>query len=200
MTGITNSAERPQERRNYHRINVSVAGRYMLEDRREFACRTIDFSANGVSIAAPVRGKIGERVVIYLDYIGRIEGAIVRHTLFGFALALLLPGNKRDKLADQLTWLVNREALEKADRRHDRLVPNLRHCLLRIDDSHEHLVKLIDVSISGAAIATELKVPINTQVRLGTTRGRVIRHFDHGMAIEFERPIPIEQFDEDLRL
>ncbi len=200
MTGITNSAQRPQERRDYQRMNVSVAGRYMLDDKREFPCRTIDFSSNGVSIAAPVRGKVGERVVVYLDYIGRIEGNIIRHTLFGFALALLLPGNKREKLADQLTWLINRESLEKADRRHDRIVPNLRHCILQLADGREHLVRLIDVSISGAGVATELRIPIHTKVHLGTTRGQIIRHLDNGMGIEFDTHLPIEQLDEDLRL
>lgn len=200
MTGITSSVRQPLERRDYQRINVSVPGRYMLEDKREFPCRTIDFSSNGVSIAAPVRGRVGERVVIYLDYIGRIEGNIVRHTLFGFALTLILPGNKREKIADQLTWLVNRESLEKADRRHDRLVPNLRHCILQLEDGREHLVKLDNVSISGAAIATELKLPFNTKVRLGSMRGYIIRHFDKGMAVEFDAQIPIEQFNEDLRL
>ena len=200
MTGITNSAQRPQERRDYQRMNVSVPGRYMLEDRREFPCRTIDFSSNGVSVAAPVRGKVGERVVVYLDYIGRIEGNVIRHTLFGFALALLLPGNKREKLADQITWLINRKSLEKADRRHDRIVPNLRHCILKLEDGREHLVRLIDVSISGAGIATDLRIPIHTKVHLGTTCGQIIRHLDNGMGIEFDTHLPIEQFDEDLRL
>jgi hypothetical protein len=199
MTGITNSAQ-PQERRDYQRVNVSVPGRYMLEDKREFPCRTIDFSVNGVSIAAPARGQIGERVVVYLDYIGRIEGNVIRHTLFGFALALILPGNKREKIADQLTWLVNRASLEKADRRHDRLIPILRHCIMQLEDGREHLVKLVDVSISGAGIATELRFPIKTKVLLGATPGHVIRHSDTGMAIEFETPLPIERFDEDLRL
>ncbi len=200
MTGIVSSVRQQQERRDYQRINVSVPGRYMLEDKREFPCRTIDFSPTGVSVAAPVRGRVGERVVIYLDYIGRIEGNIVRHTLFGFALGLILPGNKREKIADQLTWLLNRESLEKADRRHDRLVLNLRHCILQLEDGREHLVKLDNVSISGAAIVTELRLPIKTKVRLGSMRGYIIRHFDKGMAVEFDAQIPIEQFNEDLRL
>ncbi|MBV9559530.1 MAG: hypothetical protein JOY90_03565, partial [Bradyrhizobium sp.] len=34
----------PQERRRFRREKLSVAGRYMLEDRREFPCRTIDIS------------------------------------------------------------------------------------------------------------------------------------------------------------
>ncbi len=172
----------------------------MLEDRREFPCRTVDFSTNGVSLALPVRGKQGERVVVYLDYIGRIEGTIIRDTPLGFALALLHPSSKREKIADQLTYLLNRDDLGKADRRHDRIVPNLRYAMLYLGDGREHLVKLIDISVSGAAMATQLRLPIGEQVRLGTLEGSIIRHFETGMAIEFTKPIPIERFNEDIRL
>jgi hypothetical protein len=171
----------------------------MLEDRQEFACRTVDFSSNGVSLALPVRGKQGERVIVYLDYIGRIEGTIIRDTPLGFALALIYPRNKREKIADQLTYLLNREHLGKADRRHERIVPNLRHAILRLGDGREHVVKLIDISVSGAAMATQLRLPIGKQVHLGTLKGSIIRHFETGMAIEFATPIPIEQFNENIR-
>jgi hypothetical protein len=199
MNWTSPSAGEPDERRNYHRVSVSIAGRYMLEDKREFPCRTIDMSSGGVSLAAPTSGKIGERVIVYLDYIGRIEGAITRLTEFGFAIALNLPGNKRERIADQLTWLLNRDSLREEDRRHERIVPILRHCVL-IENGEEHIVKLIDVSISGAAITADLKIPNDTKVVLGTTPGRVVRTFENGMAVEFDAPIPIEQFDENLRL
>lgn len=172
----------------------------MLEDRREFPCRTVDFSSNGVSLALPVRGRQGERVVVYLDYIGRIEGTIIRDTPLGFALALIHPRKKREKIADQLTYLLNQEHLGKADRRHERIVPNLRHAILYSGDGREHLVKLIDISVSGAAIGTQLRLPMNEKVRLGTREGSIIRHFDTGMAIAFSAPIPIEQFNENIRL
>jgi len=200
MNRLTDSAKHQPEKREYQRVSVSIPGRYMLEDKREFPCRTIDVSSGGLSLAVPVRGQEGERVIVYLDYIGRVEGIIIRQTSFGFALALMLPGNKREKIADRLTWLLNREMLEKADRRHDRIMPNLRHCLMNIGDGREHLVKLIDISVSGAAIATDLRVPLDTKVLLGTTAGRVVRHFDNGIGVEFDLPIPIEQFDEDIRL
>jgi c-di-GMP-binding flagellar brake protein YcgR len=200
MDGIQAAVGKAQERRESNRVTISVPGRYMLEDKREFPCRTIDFSPGGVTIAGPAKGKDGERVVVYLDYIGRIEGTVIRQVEDGFVLALSLPGNKREKIADQLTWLLNREVLGKADRRHDRIIPNLRHSLLRLEDGREHLVKLIDISVSGAGITTDLKVATGVKVFLGETPGRIIRHFDDGLAIEFDTPIPIEQFDEDIRL
>src|SRR3984957_1376384 len=93
-----------QERRRHQRVKVVLLGRYMLEDRREFPCQTIDMSPGGVALSAPVKGEIGSRVVVYIDHLGRIEGRIARHLDHGFALSLNVPLIKREKLADQLTW------------------------------------------------------------------------------------------------
>jgi hypothetical protein len=193
--------QRPLERRRHQRVDIALLGRYMLEDKREFPCQTVDMSPGGVAMIAPVRGQIDERVVAYFEHIGRIEGKIVRHTDRGFALAFNLPFAKREKIANQLTWLVNRDMLGMPeDRRHERIVPNLKHVILQIEGDHEHVVKLIDVSLSGAGIATALTVPLGTRVILGSTPGEVVRTFDGGIAINFDTMIAIERFDENIKL
>jgi PilZ domain len=193
--------QRPLERRRHQRVDIALLGRYMLEDKREFPCQTVDMSPGGVAMIAPVRGQIDERVVAYFEHIGRIEGKIVRHTDRGFALAFNLPFAKREKIANQLTWLVNRDMLGMPeDRRHERIVPNLKHVILQIEGDHEHVVKLIDVSLSGAGIATALTVPLGTRVILGNTPGEVVRTFDGGIAINFDTMIAIERFDENIKL
>jgi len=196
------STEKLQELQpdDYRHVVVSVPGRYMLEDKREFPCRTVDFSLFSVSLVAPVRGALGERIVVYLDYVGRLEGTIIRETTFGFAIALILSPLKRDKIADLLNWFMNREILEKADRRHERIVPNLRHSILSLEPDREHLVRLIDLSVSGAAIASDLDLPLDTKVNLGSRPGQIVRHFEGGFAVEFDMPIPIDEFGEDIRL
>lgn len=193
--------QRPLERRRHQRVDVSLLGRYMLEDKREFPCQTTNMSPGGVAIAAPVRGKVGERVVAYFEHIGRIEGIIARHTDRGFSLGFKMPFAKREKIANQLTWLVNRDTLGlPEDRRHERIVPNLKHSMLKIDGDREHVVKLIDVSISGAAVTTALNVPLGTPVLLGSTRGRIVRVFDGGLGSNFDAAIGLDRFDENIVL
>jgi hypothetical protein len=189
------------ERRRHQRVAISLLGRYMLEDKREFPCQTTNMSPGGVSIIAPVRGKIGERVVAYLDQIGRVEGKIARHTERGFAMQLSLPYPKREKIANQLTWLINRNALGMPeDRRHERIVPHRQHAILKIEGDREHVVKLIDVSVSGAAISTPEKPAVGTKVVLGQTPGHVIRTFEGGLAVAFDKVITAEHFDENIKL
>ncbi len=43
------------------------------------------------------------------------------------------------------------------------------------------------MSLSGAALATTLRPPLGSPVRLGRLGARVIRHFDDGIGIEFLR-------------
>ena len=192
---------RSHEKRRFQRVRVSLIGRYMLQERSEFPCQTIDMSPGGVALLGPVPGEIGTRVIAYLDQIGRVEGTVVRHFQNGFALALNTPQLKREKTADKLTWLANRHALGMPeDRRHERIVPRNQRTTLKLSNGHEHLVKLIDVSISGAAMNTDVEVPMGTLVTVGQTLGQVVRVFQGGIAVEFRRLLPVETFDENVRL
>ena len=93
------AASRPLERRRHNRVPVSLLGRYMLASRQEYPCQTVDLSPGGGLVVAPVRGAIGERVIVYLEHIGRVEGEITRHTPHGFAFSIAAAMRKRDKIA-----------------------------------------------------------------------------------------------------
>ena len=190
-----------RDRRRHQRVKVSLLGRYMLRDRREFPCQTIDMSPGGVLLFAPVRAEIGERVIVYLDQLGRIEGTVARHVDNGFALAVNVPKMKREKLADQLTWLANRHALGMLeDRRHERIAPRNIRSTVRMPDGREHLAKIIDISLSGAAVTVDVRPPMGSIITIGRTQGRIVRHFDSGIAVEFLRLLPLETFDENTTL
>jgi hypothetical protein len=47
--------------------------------------------------------------------------------------------------------------------------------------------RIIDMSESGAGIATGQRPPIGTLVTVGKVTGRVVRHLEEGFAIEFTR-------------
>ena len=99
----------------------------MLADRREFPCQVVNMSPGGMALIAPVPGNAGERVIAYVDHLGRLEGKIARILENGFAMTIAATLRKRDKLAAQLTWLANRHILNlPEDRRHGRFVPRNR--------------------------------------------------------------------------
>lgn len=176
------------ERRRFQRVSVNLLGRYMLADRREFPCQVVDMSPGGMAIVAPVSGKAGERVVAYIDHVGRVEGTIVRVLPTGFAMTISATPRKREKLAAQLTWLANRQILGlPEDRRHGRMTPRNPRSTLVMPDGQTITCRVVDMSLSGAAIASETRPPIGALVTLGKIQGRIVRHLDDGFALEFTR-------------
>jgi hypothetical protein len=174
------------ERRNFQRVRVKVYGRYMLEDRSEYPCQVVDMSPGDVSFRSDHPGQLGEKVIAYLDHIGRIEGVVTRRLDNGFAMTILASERKRDKLAAQLTWLANKHELDlPEDRRHERVQPRNPMSILQLADGRQYQCRLIDLSLSGAAIEIDVKPALGVAVTLGTMRGRVVRHFEDGIAIEF---------------
>jgi hypothetical protein len=170
----------------FQRVKVSVLGRYMLADRREFPCQVLEMSPGDAVVIAPVTGTVGEKVVAYLDHIGRIEGAIVSEIEGGFVMDVSASLRKRDKMAAQLTWLANKDILNlPEDRRHERVVPDNRHSTVVLDDGRRYNCKIIDISLSGAAIELAVRPAMGTPVTLGRMRARVVRHFQNGVAVEF---------------
>ena len=190
-----------RERRRHQRVKVRLTGQFMRQDRREFPCATIDISPGGIAFEAEASGEIGERIIAYLNQIGRVEGTVARHFYGGFAIQMKLPPLKREKLADQLTWLANWQVLGMPeDRRHERIAPRNRNTTLTLPGGREHLARLIDVSRSGAALTVDANPSIGTPVTVGSRPAQVVRQFSGGVAVEFNRLIPAEMFDEEIRL
>jgi hypothetical protein len=187
-----------QDRRRHQRVRVNLLGRYMLADRREFPCQVVNMSPGGMALIAPVGGEIGERVIAYVDHLGRLEGKIARQLQNGFAMTISATPRKRDKLAAQLTWLANRHILNlPEDRRHGRFVPRIAGAQLTLPNGTTVGVRIIDISLSGAGIATNQRPEAGSHVMLGKIPGRVVRHLDEGFAMEFTRlqhPDSVEEF------
>jgi hypothetical protein len=176
------------EARRYQRVKVDLLGRYMLEDRREFPCQVVDMSPGGMAVIAPQCGRLGERVVAYIDHIGRLEGLIARIFPSGFTMTIAASSRKRDKLAAQLTWIANRDILNlPEDRRHQRVGTRDHATTLRMENGAEEKCRIVDLSVSGVGVISNNRPPIGTLVRVGKAPGRVVRHLESGFAVEFTR-------------
>lgn len=201
MSLALNLRTRALERRRHQRVRVVLLGRFMLENLQEYPCQSMNISPGGIALLAPVQGRIGERVVIYLEHLGRLEGMIVRHFDLGFAVSMSATRRKQDKLADQLTWLANRHELGlPEDRRHERITPRNASTVVRLMNGKTAAARIIDISMSGAAINVGIPIAIGASVTLGSTPGRVVRHFGSGIGIEFLRPLTEDVFDEEIIL
>jgi hypothetical protein len=183
------STRAPSEKRHrFQRIRVKLLGRYMLADRREFPCQVVNMSPGGMALIAPVSGTPGERIIAYVDHLGRLEGHIARSFQNGFAMTIAATARKRDKLAAQLAWLANCHIRGlPEDARHGRIVPHNPIGRLILPNGTNMTCRIIDVSQSGAGIASDQRPPIGELVTLGKAEGRVVCHLEGGFAIAFTR-------------
>jgi PilZ domain-containing protein len=176
------------ERRRFARVRINLLGRYMLEDRREFPCQVVNMSPGGMALIAPEVGREGERVVAYIDHLGRLEGKIARVFQNGFAMTISATSRKRDKLAAQLTWLANRHILNlPEDRRHGRIIPRNPMARLIMPNGLNLTCRVVDMSLSGAAISSNQAPEVGVLVTIGKVQARVVRHIEGGFAVEFTR-------------
>jgi len=158
----------------------------MLRSHDEFPCTTFEMSPGDTSLFASVKAGVGERVILYLDGLGRFPGVATQQTPIGFEMSLLLSARRRDRLADQLTWFANRELFDLPEqRRHERFAPMRKDAFLFLPVGHRHPAKIQSMSCSGVAIETNVRPIIGTRVLVCDLAAIVVRHFREGIACEF---------------
>lgn len=169
------------------RVTVNLVGRLMVTTNQiEYDCKATDMSAADVAFQCTAFPPLGERIVAYVDHIGRLECTVVRHVDHGFVCKIHVTERKREKLSAQLTWLANKHKFNlPEDRRHERIAPRNVRAEISLDDGRAYPCRILDLSMSGAAVEIDVRPALGTPVRLGNMRGRVVRHFQEGVAIEF---------------
>lgn len=176
-----------QDRRRHRRVPLALLGRYMRADKQEFPCTLIEISVSGMSVTAPSSVEPGEQIITYFDELGGLQGEVVRATSDGFALRLNITPRKREKLAAQLTWLINREDLSIIEARaHQRTPVESRAVTLKLPQNIEIECQVIDISISGASVRTTSRPQIGSVVYLGKQKAQVVRHHELGIGLHFD--------------
>jgi len=172
--------------RQYDRIELKLPGRYMLRDRCEYPCWTIDVSATGLSLEGSQKGEIGDPVVAYINQLGRIEGVLVRQFPNGFAMKVTAPTNKTEKLAARITEVADNQMFLGSGVRLDGMAPVGGLTTLTTPEGVESVATVIDITNQGAAINVETAPPIGSRVAVGRMWARVVRHFAGGIAVTFQ--------------
>ena len=172
----------------FERSIVGMRGKFTLDSwrdaegtRREFDCRVLKLSTKFIELAAIVTGMIGEWAIVHLDSFGKFEGPVIRTAARNVVVKIVATGEERLKLASKIAWVENKVP---DARRHHR-IPSNAHSILLMSDRSEAPCQIIDYSVSGAAIFTELKLEIGAIIKVGKIIARVVRLFPGGNAVEF---------------
>jgi hypothetical protein len=176
--------EIPDSRR-HKRVFLSLDLRFLVEGFPESRGSLFDMSAGGLSITSDLQPPAGAPVVLYIDDIGRVEGRVSRTHAYGFAAGLQTTQRARDKIAERLIFYANRHLLHADDfRRHERVVFD-RAGQLMLPNGTALECRVVDLSLSGAAIEVSPQPMVGTVIEVGRMRGQVVRHFAQGIGIKF---------------
>lgn len=174
------------ERRRYKRVPVALSGRlFVPAESREAHCKIADMSPGGARIVSELIPAQGAQIVLYIDGFGRFEGVVARPGEDFFGVQFNCSQHKRDRVAEQLTLYLNGGNLDDSVlRRHDRTPTK---GLARFTRANGEVVncEVLDLSLSGVSLATDARPPVGEFVLIGQMAGRVARHHETGIGIEF---------------
>jgi hypothetical protein len=175
------------DRRKFRRVNWAVRVRGLTAEGEEFECNTVDVAAGGLRINLARPMKQGDALVLYIDDIGRVEGVVARVlSEIGYAIEFRVPPRKRDKIADQLTWLINKDKLGLYDDREAERRTAGGQIVATFGSGISVSCAVVDVSIFGVALKTSGPRPmIGERVQVGERAGTCVRYVDGGFAIDF---------------
>lgn len=181
-----------RERRRFRRMPIVLGGRMLNSGGTEHDCRTADISPGDVRILSPTLPPVGDRVVIYLDGLGRLPGCVARKCGEGEAAIIFdFSVRKRERLAEQLTLAVNKDILDSALRREiaheQRSVRMSEYARIELENGDVIEGEILDFSLAGLTVRT-LRTPpmLGVWVRVGGVYGKVARLIEGGFAIDFE--------------
>lgn len=175
-----------RERRRFRRMPVTVDGRILDSDGREYDCRTADISPGDVRIFSPVAPTVGDRVILYLEGFGRLSGRVARHCGEGESAVIFdFSAYKREKLAEQITAAINKDRLDPEPREIATAIADRTKIELETGEVIEG--EILDFSIAGITVRAKGIIPlIGSWARIGGVYGRVSRLIEAGFAIDFE--------------
>ena len=177
-----------EDRRRHLRREIELAVRVVLPGGREARGQLCDVSAGGARVRLRAAGvSLGDRIALYVDRLGRIEGSVARLESEGFAVSFSRRSARLKRLADSLTWIVN--CPPERDRRGARRFAKDEPARIELSCGRKLACRILDVSTTGASIgmAEEERPAIGTEVAVGVMRARVVRHHAEGVGVAFLR-------------
>lgn len=175
--------------RRYQRVALNLPAEIIINSIDIFDGTLIDVSPGDVAVQCAARVSIGDNLVVYAKGLDILPGRVVRLMPNGFAAVLILSKPHRQKLTERLFIQSNSDYQNTvSDRRSSpRHIAKDQRNVCRLPDGTTMFVKLIDISVNGAAVDATRKPDIGTAIQLGQRRGVVTRHTLRGFAIAFDR-------------
>lgn len=187
-TGKKSSSEpAPDERRKHRRVGLTLKARVLKADGEEEPCLVVNISAGGALLKAMNPPQAGEKVVVYIDDVGRYEALVIRSAKHHFAVDYRARRAKTKRAADSLTHALNSQHM-RLDRRQNPRIRQDEPTVLTLESGEAFACEILDISLTGASIAIEDRPPLGAVVTIGRTAAKVVRRHEKGVGVVFTGP------------
>lgn len=174
------------EGRSYPRYTIDLtASLFLPAEEATLPCKVMNLSGGGAGLRCEEPPPLNAFVVLYIDGFGRFEGLTTRYELGELGLRFLCKEAKRQRLLAAITDYVQRGVTNPTQvRRHTRS-PSSESAHFTRPNGETERCDVLDVSLHGLSLRTTARPPIGELLNLGKTFGRVVRHHDDGISIQF---------------
>lgn len=168
---------------------LDVPGRLMVPSGEETTCSVTRITADDMHVACQLSVTPGDRVIVYLEALGRVEGTVSGLGSGSFALKTDLQVRQLERLTERLgEFLESRKSgieRRQAIRREPTAAELQENTRMKTDSNVEVPCTVLDISVTGAHLETGTRPPIGANIFVGRMTGRIVRHTTQGVGIEF---------------
>ena len=168
-----------------------LKGRLLDQDGIDQSCLLHGLNEYRCLVECDAPRAIGERSILYVEKLGRIEGVFGLGDGQVFALSIHASPKQRADLRSRIEWIARHQKGDFRDRRGDERIPgNERRVMIARPEQDQAVGFLVDFSRTGAQLRTKMRVPVGERVFLGRRAATVVRHTSDGIAVSFVLPLP----------
>ncbi len=186
---------RQSDRRKYQRRYLKIPVQYLLSDNSEQHGSLSDISAGGMRIQTHYLPKLNEKVICYIDHLGRYEGVVIRLEQEHFAVKMSLSKQKQERFELSLmryfqmyapnAKISDRRLAEQDRRKAERYVNHVNDIIVgQTAQGTPFQCRVRNISLTGIEIETNAELTLGEDLKIGMFAGKIIRNTKKGYAIE----------------
>ena len=173
-----------EDRRRHLRTEIPLKARFMTKPGEEFPCLVSNISAGGALLRAKNPPDAGQKIVVYIDDVGRFEAKVIRAGKHTFAVDYRGRRAKSKRTADSLTQALNSSG-RRFDRRNAPRIKSDSDATVVMENGDTVACSIRDISLTGASIDIDPQPPLGAQLKLGKMMAKVVRRHDTGVGVVF---------------
>lgn len=171
------------DRRTWRRFAVPLAGRLFGPSGAAWRCEVLELSAGGARVQAPGL-PAATAVTLYVARIGSVDAEVLEAVHGTLRLRFSVDDARRGQISQLLDAMVQ-DGLARPGRtrRKPRLATTGLHFIRA--DGQTVACDALDLSFQGISLRVPVRPPVGEHVTIGGCQGRVVRHHDQGIVVQF---------------